>query len=437
MSGPGLTSGTSGVKRMVGWVLGCLLLSMFLVSGKLVEVAERQPLGESRDRWIDVAEGVDRASNFLSLNRPYDLITDIRGVGTDAGEQVDTIEEVAAALGRQREPTQTPDTAPTIALRPRPTATAPTAAAPEAPTATSTPPEPGATQDVEPTSAPDVVEESEPTETAEDPGQAVGPAPTEVPETADAAPDLQPAQIDFEDAIVPQWFVPPVGPWLHPPRQIRTVTPDDPLRVHVAGDSLSYYPGNALATGAQRDLLDVTVDFRNATGLARPDFFNWPAELLEIAAEDDPELVVLFMGGNDWQAMESPDGGILRRGTDEWLSEWAWRMQIAFDVMAAPHRHIVWVGLPPARSEPFRDGYRQINELSWLVTLTRSDVTMVDIWDLFGGDEPYQQSVSPLSGGDPVRVRQEDGIHLNPTGARWVAEMIMEIAADRWELIEE
>jgi len=112
-------------------------------------------------------------------------------------------------------------------------------------------------------------------------------------------------------------------------------------------------------------------------------------------------------------------------------------MQIAFDVMAAPHRHIVWVGLPPARSEPFRDGYRQINELSWLVTLTRSDVTMVDIWDLFGGDEPYQESVSPPSGGDPVRVRQEDGIHLNPTGARWVAEMITEIAADRWELIEE
>ena len=177
MSGPSLISGTSSVKRMVGWVLGCLLLSMFLVSGKLVEVAERQPLGESRDRWIDVAEGVDRASNFLALNRPYDLITDIRGVGTDAGEQVDTIEEVAAALGRQREPSQTPDAAPTIALRPRPTATAPTAAAPEAPTATGIPPEPRATQDVEPTSAPEVVEEPEPTETAEDPGQAVGPRP--------------------------------------------------------------------------------------------------------------------------------------------------------------------------------------------------------------------------------------------------------------------
>ena len=125
MSGFESPGGTSSVTRMVGWVLGSLLLSMFLVSGKLVEIAERQPLGDSRDRWIDVAEGVDRASNFLAMNRPYDLITDIRGVGTDAGEQVDTIEEVAAALGGEREPSQTPGPAPTIAVRPRPTATAP------------------------------------------------------------------------------------------------------------------------------------------------------------------------------------------------------------------------------------------------------------------------------------------------------------------------
>lgn len=437
MSGFESPGGTSSVTRMVGWVLGSLLLSMFLVSGKLVEIAERQPLGDSRDRWIDVAEGVDRASNFLAMNRPYDLITDIRGVGTDAGEQVDTIEEVAAALGREREPSQTPGPAPTIAVRPRPTATAPQVATPEAPTATGAPLDSGATGDAEPTPALDAVEEPEPTGTPDDAGAVASPGPAEDLETAEVVPDPQPAQIDFEDASVPRWLVPPVGPWFLPPPKIRTVTPEDPLRVYVAGDSLSYYPGNALATGADRELLDVTVDFRNSTGLARPDFFNWPAEFLEIAANDDPELVVIFMGGNDWQAMESPEGAILRRGTDEWLSEWAWRMQITFDALAAPHRHVVWVGLPPARSDPFRDGYQQINELSWLVTLTRSDVTMVDIWDVFGGDDPFQESVSPPSGGDPVRVRQEDGIHLNHTGARWVAEMVSEIAADRWELAAE
>ena len=102
MGGPGLGRGTSSVTRMTAGVLGCLLLAVFLVSGKLVEIAERQPLGDSRDRWLDVAEGVDRVANFLALNRPYDLITDIRGVGTDAGEKVDSIQAVAANLARER-----------------------------------------------------------------------------------------------------------------------------------------------------------------------------------------------------------------------------------------------------------------------------------------------------------------------------------------------
>ena len=214
------------------------------------------------------------------------------------------------------------------------------------------------------------------------------------------------------------------------------MTPDDPLRVYVAGDSLAFYPGHALSSVLGGGLLDVTLDVRNSTGLARPDFFNWPAEFLDVTAEDDPELVVLFMGGNDWQTMENAEGVLLRRGSDAWRSEWAWRMQIAFDVLAAPHRHIVWVGLPPARSEPFDVGYPQINDISWLVTLTRSDVTMVDIWDLFGGDGPYQESVSPPTGGDALRVRQEDGIHLNRRGSRWVAQLIVDIAAERWEFEE-
>lgn len=425
--------GPSSVGKVTTGVLGCLLLSMFLVSGKLVEIAERQPLGSSRDRWVDVAEGVDRVSNFLALNRPYDLITDVRGVGTDAGEKVDTIEDVAAALGRERDPFQPQGQRPTATPRPRPTATNPATAAPEAPTANDAPQDSSATGDAEPSPVPDAGENPQPTQSAEDP-EAFDASPD--PEPIESTPNPQPAQIDFKDATVPRLLVPPVGPWLSPPPTIRTVTPENPLRVYVAGDSQAFYPGHALARVVDGGLLDVTMDFRNSSGLARPDFFNWPAEFLDVTAEDDPELVVLFLGGNDWQTMENPEGILLRRGSDAWRSEWAWRMQITFDALTAPHRHIVWVGLPPARDEPFDTGYPQINGISWLVTLTRSDVTMVDIWDLFGGDGPYQESVSPPTGGDPVRVRQEDGIHVNRRGARWVAELIADIAAQRWEFEE-
>jgi len=89
---------TADARAAVIAVLICLLLATLLTSGKLVDIAERQELGPTRDRQLAVAEAVDRVANFLSLNRPYDLIQDIRGVGEDAAARIDTIDEVVADL---------------------------------------------------------------------------------------------------------------------------------------------------------------------------------------------------------------------------------------------------------------------------------------------------------------------------------------------------
>ena len=339
-------------KRVSIAVVACLVLAGLLVSDKLVEVAERQPLGDSRDRWVDAAEGVDRVANFLSLNRPYDFIVDVRGAGGDAGEQVDTIEAVVAEI-------------PVAAQEP----------------------EAVVSQEVEPPAA----------------------ALTTEPVPADPV-----SAESFE---------------------FRTVTVDEPLRVYVAGDSQAFYVGHALATGSD-GLLDVAVDSRNATGLARPGYFNWPAQFLEIVSEDDPELVVIFMGSSDWQDMEVGSGINLARGGPEWRDELAWRMGVAFDVLAAPHRRVVWVGLPPARDEPRRTGFPEINHVAAEVIAgrDRSDVVMVDTWDLFGGDGPYRESASPPGGGEPVRVREDDGFHLNRTGSAWVADIVRTAANRIWKM---
>ena len=97
---------TTKVTTMLVAALTCLALAALLVSGKLVDIAERQPLGERRNLWVVGASNLDRASNYLSLNRPYDFILKIRGAGTGAGQQIDSIEAVAVAVGIElgREP---------------------------------------------------------------------------------------------------------------------------------------------------------------------------------------------------------------------------------------------------------------------------------------------------------------------------------------------
>lgn len=90
---------TSDARSAVIAALTCLLLATLLTSGKIVEIAERQEFGETRDRQVAVAERIDRVANFLSLNRPYDVIHDIRGAGDDAAQQIDSIDDVADDLG--------------------------------------------------------------------------------------------------------------------------------------------------------------------------------------------------------------------------------------------------------------------------------------------------------------------------------------------------
>ena len=214
-----------------------------------------------------------------------------------------------------------------------------------------------------------------------------------------------------------------------PPAYVRPVpvSAEAPLGTWVAGDSQALYLGQSLRRDSPlTELMEITLDQRHSTGLTRPSYFNWPVHFLAIATEYNPELVVATLGSNDWQSMTSADGDLLSRGSDEWNQEWSRRLGVALDILKAAHRHVIWVGLPPTRSNDFREGYALMNELAAAEVAARDFVTMIDIWDMFGGDEPYRDAVAPPDDPDgrPVLVRQQDGVHLNRTGSRWVVEVI-------------
>ena len=349
---------TKSVRASVLSATLCLGVAALLVSGKIVEIADRLPLGPDRDRWLEAATETDQLANRLSMNRPYDLLRDLRGAGDEAGQQIDVIGDVEDLL--QPEVPTGPDRASEGAAAPGSSGESPaastTTAAPSPSTTTTTVPE--------------------------------GPPP----------------------------YVRPVP-----------VTAETPLRVWVAGDSQALYLGQGLRRDSPlTDMLDITLDQRHSTGLSRPSYFNWPVHLYTIATTYNPELVVATLGSNDWQSMTSEGGDLLDRGSDEWQDEWSRRLGVLFDVLQARHRHVIWVGLPPTQRDDFREGYALMNQLAAAEAAKRDFVTMIDIWDMFGGDEPYRDAVAPPDDaeGRPVLVRQQDGVHLNRTGSRWVVEVI-------------
>ena len=464
---------TKSVRASVLSATLCLGMAALLVSGKIVEIADRLPLGPDRDRWLEAATETDRLANRLALNRPYDLLRDLRGAGDDAGQQIDVIGEVDDLLqlefgaATEQPPTtttsalpeeavavpttsvSTTDTSGTTTATATATATdtsdTATATDTDTATATATATDTSGTAtatDTDTATATATATDTSGTTTATDTDTATATA-TDTSDTSDTATatdtsdtsdtatatdtsgttDTATATTTTTTTSTTTTTVPP-----EPPSYVRPapVSSDSPLRTFVAGDSQAFYLGHGLRESRLSDVLDITLNQRHSTGLARPSYFNWPVHFFAIAAQFDPEVVVATLGSNDWQSMMSLEGQTLGRGSDEWRAEWRRRLGVAFDVLEAPHRQVIWVGLPPTRSDEFREGYAVMNQLAVTAAAERDFVTMIDIWDMFGGDEPYRDAVPPPGDpeGRPVDVRHQDGVHLNQTGSRWVVDLI-------------
>ena len=111
---------TKSVRTSVLSATACLAVAALLVSGKIVEIADRLPVGPERDRWLEAATEADRVANGMSLNRPYDLLRDLRGAGDDAGQQIDVIGDLdelrQLAAANEADPTpEDPDATPPVA----------------------------------------------------------------------------------------------------------------------------------------------------------------------------------------------------------------------------------------------------------------------------------------------------------------------------------
>ena len=116
---------TKSVRASVLSATLCLGVALLLVSGKIVEIADRLPLGPDRERWLEAATDTDRLANGLSLNRPYDLLLDLRGAGDEAGQQIDVIGDVEELLqleldGTAKQPPDGEAAAPTDESAPAP-----------------------------------------------------------------------------------------------------------------------------------------------------------------------------------------------------------------------------------------------------------------------------------------------------------------------------
>lgn len=210
---------------------------------------------------------------------------------------------------------------------------------------------------------------------------------------------------------------------------------NSPLRVWSGGDSLGEYIGSELLNKvAEPDLSVVELDFAISTGIARPDYFDWPARFSEVMQRQDrPNVVVFMVGGNDDQDLRV-DGERIVVGTPEWQAAYRERVATMMDIAAYPDVQMLWVNLPP-----MRDGRRQTISLEINLALAaeadlRSWVQVIDIVDMFTGPNGgYEQFIDAPDGSATRKARANDGVHITRSASGWVAELVWATVATQWE----
>lgn len=209
-----------------------------------------------------------------------------------------------------------------------------------------------------------------------------------------------------------------------PPKQ-QAFSPTDRMTLWIGGDSLSITPGESFVNVApSAEVIDVvgnTVDGEVATGLSRPEVFNWPARLLEVIAQDNPDVVVITLGSNDDQTLTG-DGGVGPFGSPEWITEYRRRVGGMMDVVTGDGtRKMFWLGAPIMRNEERSETrYRIINDIYREEAAKRPGrVYYIDVYDRFTVDGRYEDFV------DGVQVRTPDGIHFSREGGDQIAQVIL------------
>ena len=167
-----------------------------------------------------------------------------------------------------------------------------------------------------------------------------------------------------------------------------------------------------------------------ASGLSRPDFFDWPREGARLVAATDPDIVIFMVGGNDHQRLEAPGGSGTRirwREMDRWREEYGRRAIEVADLLHRGGRRVFF--LSPTNRAPRidrEDAYR-VSRIQEAALAGLDDVTWVDMFALTTDRHGHWLDRGVGADGRWHSYRRPDGIHLTDEGGELVAEGLLAI----------
>ena len=257
-----------------------------------------------------------------------------------------------------------------------------------------------------------------------DPNAAVGGRVGNIPIDVDEIPTFSPPPTVAPSGTPTSSPSPGGAPTAGEDTRIRVPTNADRLRIAVVGDSLAAGIGYFAERVFKPYYTEVVKQGRISTGLSRPDYFNWPEQMDYIVNRFRPDLTIVMLGENDWQALRSWDGEVeAPENTPAWEQGYEDRVERFAEIAVSSGGHVVWVGLPIERNGGRWAIRRTQNDIYEAVADRLPNVTFFDSWAEFATrDGSY---TAYYRDGDDVKlIRTDDGVHFNSDGYTILMEQV-------------
>lgn len=210
-----------------------------------------------------------------------------------------------------------------------------------------------------------------------------------------------------------------------------------PYQIVVFGDSMA----DGVWTGVYRQLrgndrFEVSRHTRVASGLSRPDFYDWPESLRDYIAGNQVDIAIISLGLNDTQPIFHDGRWDHAFGTEEWDALYIERVADFMRIFDEAGIPAFWVGLPTVRSGAYAEKVAHINAI-YDAQAEQHDVVYVSTRQVTAGEDGDYSAYLRDEDGRTRRVRADDGIHFTTPGYDMLASHLLETMRRELAIMEQ
>jgi uncharacterized protein len=200
-------------------------------------------------------------------------------------------------------------------------------------------------------------------------------------------------------------------------------------RILVIGDALAGGLGAGMTRMAEADpSIQIVNRFNEASGLSRPEVYDWAQALPKIMDGKDFDGVVVLVGSNDRQSMR--DGNFRYPfNTPEWITAYQQRVDDVLTALQSQSVEIFWVSMPPMEAPSYEADMLTVQALQ-KAQVEAKGAKFIDVRAAFLNPDGSYTDRGADDTGEIRKLRSRDGVTFFKQGNNRFGQLVLAAIKD-------